>query len=111
MQKSLIFTLIVSFLMSLNILFFPFESEAINIERVSVNNFGVQGDNDSLSISISSDGRYVAFESTATNLVTGDTNIAADVFVSYTVSAPGGDNDGGGGGGCFISTCGIQDVH
>jgi Tol biopolymer transport system component len=31
--------------------------------------------------SISSDGRYVAFSSCATDLVTGDTNLAADVFV------------------------------
>jgi len=81
MKKSLIFTLIVFFSMSLNILFFSIESEAKNIERVSVNNSGVQGNDDSYRSSISSDGRYVAFVSDATNLVTGDTNVSGDVFV------------------------------
>jgi hypothetical protein len=104
MKKSLVFTLIVFFLMSLNILFLPFESEARNIERVSVDNSGVQGDDHSEYPSISSDGRYVAFESDAANLVIGDTNARDDVFVSYTVSEspPGG--GGGGSGGCFINT-------
>jgi TolB protein len=81
MKKSLIFTLIVCFLMSLNILFLPFESEARNIERVSVDNSGVEGNDSSLNPSISSDGRYVAFQSYATNLVTGDNNSRYDVFV------------------------------
>src|SRR5207253_1611748 len=37
--------------------------------------------------SISADGRYVAFESTATNLVVGDTNGRLDVFVHDRVNA------------------------
>jgi Tol biopolymer transport system component len=49
--------------------------------RVSVDSRGVQGDSNSLNPSISSDGRFVAFESVATNLVPDDTNGAADVFV------------------------------
>ncbi len=49
--------------------------------RASVSSSGVQGDNASLNPSLSRDGRYVAFHSTATNLVSGDTNAAADVFV------------------------------
>src|SRR5262249_2674707 len=36
---------------------------------------------ESLSLSISTDGRYVAFESDASNLVPGDTNDMTDVFV------------------------------
>ena len=36
--------------------------------------------------SISADGRYVAFTSAASNLVTGDTNAAADVFVRDTLT-------------------------
>ncbi len=41
-----------------------------------------QGDNDSLFPSISSDGRYVAFFSYATNLVAGDTNGSHDAFIT-----------------------------
>ena len=80
MKKSVIFTLTVFFLMSLNILFLPIESEARNIERVSVDNSGGEGDGGSDYPSISSDGRYVAFISSATNLVTGDTSTVSDVF-------------------------------
>jgi len=49
--------------------------------RASVNSSGVQADGNSDSPSISSDGRYVAFESSATNLVAGDTNASSDVFL------------------------------
>jgi uncharacterized repeat protein (TIGR01451 family) len=50
-------------------------------ELVSVSSAGVQGDQDSQSPSISSDGRFVAFASLAENLVPGDTNAAPDIFV------------------------------
>jgi Tol biopolymer transport system component len=49
--------------------------------RVSVDSAGIEGDNNSNFPSISSDGRYVAFESAATNLVADDTNGSADIFV------------------------------
>ena len=49
--------------------------------RVSVNSAGVQGNANSASGMISADGRYVAFVSSATNLVAGDTNGTADLFV------------------------------
>lgn len=49
--------------------------------RVSVSSAGGQGDNESLGVSVSDDGRYVAFGSAATNLVPGDTNRSGDVFV------------------------------
>jgi Tol biopolymer transport system component len=49
--------------------------------RVSVGSTGEQGDGSSWYPSMSADGRYVAFMSTATNLVTGDTNDEGDVFV------------------------------
>jgi len=52
------------------------------VERVSVAGDGTQaaaGASDASSIS--ADGRYVAFASTAPNLVAGDTNLSADVFV------------------------------
>jgi Tol biopolymer transport system component len=49
--------------------------------RVSVSTAGTQGNGDSFAPSLSPDGRYVAFDSDATNLVTGDTNGCFDVFV------------------------------
>jgi len=54
--------------------------------RVSVDSSGNQGDSDSGGSSISSDGRYVAFNSYASNLVAGDTNGMPDVFVHDTVT-------------------------
>jgi len=50
-------------------------------ERVSVGPGGVQGDRDSSDPALSADGRLVAFLSSATNLVPGDTNGRPDVFV------------------------------
>ncbi|MEP0766206.1 MAG: PD40 domain-containing protein [Fimbriimonadia bacterium] len=50
-------------------------------ERVSLSSAGAQANGDSDFPAISSDGRYVAFESAATNLVTNDTNDRLDVFV------------------------------
>jgi Tol biopolymer transport system component len=50
-------------------------------ERVSVATGGAEGNGDSLVPSISADGRFVAFESQASNLVAGDTNGAPDIFV------------------------------
>jgi len=54
--------------------------------RVSVDSSGNQGNGDSFSPSISSDGRYVAFHSWASNLVAGDKNEVNDVFVHDTVT-------------------------
>jgi Ca2+-binding RTX toxin-like protein len=48
---------------------------------VSVDSAGNQGNNFSSSPSISSDGRFVAFKSFASNLVPGDTNNQPDIFV------------------------------
>jgi len=48
--------------------------------RVSVSSAGVQANGDSLNAQISGDGRYVAFASDATNLVTDDTNGFRDIF-------------------------------
>ena len=49
--------------------------------RISVASDGTQGNSDSYDPSISADGRYVAFESRASNLVSGDGNAHSDVFV------------------------------
>ena len=60
---------------------FLHDRETGKTRRVSIRTNGVQGDSDSYYPSISSDGRYVAFESIATNLVNGDTNGVSDIFV------------------------------
>jgi Tol biopolymer transport system component len=49
--------------------------------RVSVSSDGTQANNGAIYPSISADGRYVAFESNSTNLVSGDTNSVTDIFV------------------------------
>ena len=57
--------------------------------RLSVDSTGNQGIGNSFSPSISADGRLVAFESFATNLVPGDTNKAKDVFIVDLTNASG----------------------
>jgi Tol biopolymer transport system component len=49
--------------------------------RVSKSTAGVQGNDSSSNPSLSGDGRYVAFDSSADNLVAGDSNGARDVFL------------------------------
>jgi Tol biopolymer transport system component len=49
--------------------------------RVSVATGGVQANGPSAAVAVTPDGRFVLFDSTATNLVPGDTNRRADVFV------------------------------
>jgi Tol biopolymer transport system component len=53
-----------------------------SVALVSVNSQGIQpAQATSLHPSLSSDGRFVAFESTASNLVVGDTNLTDDIFI------------------------------
>lgn len=56
------------------------------VTRVSVTAQGLEGDADSSRASISADGRWVAFQSRAHNLVAGDSNQTDDVFVVDTQS-------------------------
>ena len=49
--------------------------------RVSVASDGTQANDGSGTLSISANGRYVAFESVASNLVSSDTNNSQDIFV------------------------------
>jgi Tol biopolymer transport system component len=50
-------------------------------DRVSVSSDGAPGTGDSVGWSMSGNGRYVAFDSSASNLVSGDSNRGGDVFV------------------------------
>src|SRR4028118_2264462 len=56
-------------------------SGLMTITPVSVDSAGNLGDSDSYIPSISADGRFVVFQSSASNLVPGDTNDETDIFV------------------------------
>jgi Tol biopolymer transport system component len=60
---------------------FVHDRQTAQTTRVSVASDGSQGNDYSFWASISADGRYVAFQSLASNLVGGDTNGRYDVFV------------------------------
>jgi extracellular elastinolytic metalloproteinase len=60
---------------------FVHDRETGATERVSVDSSGRQGRRFSRAPAISADGRFVAFESAAANLVPGDANRVVDVFV------------------------------
>ncbi|MDQ3878593.1 MAG: PKD domain-containing protein, partial [Actinomycetota bacterium] len=71
--------------------------------RVSTTGSGIEGNDLSDAPSMSPDGRYVAFRSYSTNLVTGDTNAQPDAFLKDTlngtlsrVSVASGGNQGNG---------------
>ncbi|MEG4338062.1 DUF4347 domain-containing protein, partial [Microcoleus sp. D3_18_C2] len=49
--------------------------------RLSLDSAAAEGNSNSFNPSISADGRYVVFESDASNLVTGDTNSSRDIFL------------------------------
>ncbi len=56
-------------------------TQADAVERISVATGGAQANSQSRFAAISGNGRYVVFTSEATNLVAGDTNAAADIFL------------------------------
>ena len=83
---------------------FVYDRESHLTERASVDANGAQGDGLSSNASITADGRYVSFASWASNLVPGDTNGKADLFVydrqthvieRVSVAADGTQGDGG----------------
>src|SRR5439155_580577 len=57
-------------------------------QRQSLHSAGAQGDDFTLAPSIRAAGRFVAFTSSATNLVPGDTNGTSDVFVHDRTGVP-----------------------
>ena len=60
---------------------FVHDRQAGATTRISVDSAGAQANEGSFDPAISADGHFVAFESLASNLVAGDTNGKADVFV------------------------------
>ena len=63
-----------------------FDNYAGGTSLVSTSSAGVQGTNSSDGVAISADGRYVAFNSNSSNLVSGDSNGATDVFLRDTLT-------------------------
>src|SRR5205809_6001727 len=86
-------------------------------ERVSVASGGTtEGNDTSLGSALSADGRFVAFDSAATDLVAGDTNGVSDVFVHdrqtgtterVSVASDGGKREDGKSGGTFARKSGV----
>ena len=64
---------------------FVYDRNAQVVERVSIGNGGAEGDNDSSNPSLSADGRYVAFQSHAGNLVPGDSNGQIDAAAGQDI--------------------------
>jgi Calx-beta domain len=60
---------------------FLWRSTGVPITRISVSSTGVQADNDTTELSMDENGTFIAFSSDASNLVSGDTNGASDVFL------------------------------
>ncbi len=87
---------------------------ARGVEAASVDDAGVHGDGLSLAAALTPDGRFVAFLSDSTNLVSGDAGFLRDVFlrdrqaqttVRLSVAPDGTQGDGGSGG---IATDGVS---
>lgn len=60
---------------------FLYDRQTDQTQRVSVATNGTEGNNGSGSPAISNDGRFIAFDSSANNLVSNDNNFYRDVFV------------------------------
>ena len=56
------------------------------LERVSVASDGTEGNHASMSSAVSADGRFVVFQSKASNLVPGDVNNRRDTFIHDRVT-------------------------
>ncbi len=76
---------------------------ADDVERISVDSSGLEGNQPAGIMTLSSDGRYAAFDSASSNLVPGDTNGVSDLFVRdrllgtttrISVSSAGGEGNG-----------------
>ncbi len=65
---------------------FLFDSQTNTARRLSVSQQGAAGNGASNNPAISGNGRYVAFSSLANNLILGDTNGFADIFVVDTIT-------------------------
>ena len=63
---------------------FMHDTETGEIKRVSVASDGTEANDSAGALAIAADGGFVAFNSSATNLVSGDTNVSSDIFRHQT---------------------------
>ena len=66
---------------------FCYDQQTGTLVRINVHSNGTQANGICWDIALSADGRYVAFTSDATNLVVGDTNGQADIFLRDRLSS------------------------
>ncbi|MHB1459428.1 MAG: TolB family protein, partial [Armatimonadota bacterium] len=78
-KAPLVIACLVLLLLTISVTAVPLSTGSTAI--VSLSTIGVQGNDNSLPSVISANGKYVAFVSDASNLVDGDTNGVADIFV------------------------------
>lgn len=71
------------------------DRQAGTTERISISSAEAQANGASLSNSISGNGRFVAFSSVASNLVSGDTNSRIDIFLRDRDICPSGNRERG----------------
>jgi hypothetical protein len=95
---------------------FFFDRFVLGLNRISVSSSGSQGNDHSQEPSISDFGRYVTFQSLASNLVGGDTNFMMDVFLRdllaatterMSVSTSGTQGNGNSAGGSVTTSGGV----
>lgn len=60
---------------------FIYDRQLGTTRRLSINSIGNQGNGPSFDVGISGDGRFLSYQSHATNLVSNDTNAVPDVFL------------------------------
>ena len=72
---------------------FLFHRSFSTIERVSVDNLGTQGNDNSQSASLNDDGDSTVFASLSSNLVSNDANGQRDIFISIADSSPNDADD------------------
>jgi subtilisin family serine protease len=67
-------------------IFDEYAGGAFLVYRASTDTLGADGNGRSTNPKISADGRYVTFQSTSTDLVSGDTNNVTDIFIHDTMT-------------------------
>jgi len=82
--RLMVFVVLILLVVSLTGLTFPARAALGETIRVSVNTSGAQANGRSAFAALSGDGRYIVYESDASNLVSNDTNGAEDIFLYDT---------------------------
>ena len=103
MKQKPVFMLVCWLAICMTMQFASAQDDVASTQRVSIDSNGNPTNDESGDVGLSADGRYVAFWSSATNLVEGDTNGFADIYVRdrqtgvmerVSVSSNGGQSNG-----------------